>query len=780
MKKIFTTYGKLCKLPLGWSLWGFLFFLIFATACTNDVAEVNTSQQQEQYVTVRMNVPGMQTSISRAADGEIESVTALAFNESKELLEVETIRTFTNKTNNSGTFSLTVPNGTTTIHFLANLPNGYDLKGVNEESDLCNLTSNDYGNTRYWGMTDYNGETELNGVVLYRDMARIKVVPVEDYYTEDQIIIAGLLNPNNTGKIVPYNYKDGFNFNLSTNDYYTLPDSVKQNVVYEGTYPNPLYVFEHDNPPTGEGLYVICKIAGYYYKIALLDNEGKPYDIIRNHEYTIYVSDLDVGETSYDKAKSADPINPPVVDNEIEEVTLTVNLTTASLYYDSDNTQQITVTVPYDVTLNQLTITPSVDCFTITSPSGQMSANNGVYTYAPNGGVAGLVTFTITPKSGYDFTNVSSSALTFSGSGDNMNVTGAQTDVTLTKKPVEVVFAVNPTNATINMDNDESSTTLTLTKPSTMKKLRIRMSDANAFNITGNNLYPWYENNNSDYCLDGIESESLEFTITLKDGFTTEGQYTITFYDYNNESNFVQSTVTIINTSNEEPEESTMSLTPETSTINLDSNGEKSKILTLFKPADVTAIKINHAGKFNVEVLDLNGYGSSSDDNNLYLNGSALENDAIDIQLKFTPKDGVAAGSYSITISEQNDDANSVSATITLANLGTGTEIWNEGKTLIDGDDAGGISLSYEQISQYAGWTMTIVLTTEGSDWKQIIVEKLSERGTHVLEVSGNTLNTSYSFTIPSTSELNNDGLIIFGRGGITVTNIYVEETDAS
>jgi len=665
MKKIFTTYGKLYKLPLGWSLWGFLFFLIFATACTNDVAEVNTSQQQEQYVTVRMNVPGMQTSISRAADGEIESVTALAFNESKELLEVETIRTFTNKTNNSGTFSLTVPNGTTTIHFLANLPNGYDLTGVNEESDLCNLTSNDYGNTRYWGMTDYNGETELNGVVLYRDMARIKVVPVEDYYTEDQIIIAGLLNPNNSGKIVPY--KNGFNFNLSTNDYYTLPDSVGQNVVYEGTYPNPLYVFEHDNPPTGEGLYVICKIAGYYYKIALLDNEGKPYDIIRNHEYTIYVSDLDVGEISYDAAKSADPINPPVVDNEIEEVSLTANPTTASLYYDSDNTQQITVTVPYDVTLNQLTITPSVDCFTITPATGELTGPiDGVYNYAPDGGVTGSVTFTITPMSGYDFTNVSSSTLTFSGSGDNMNVTGVQTDVTLTKKP------------------------------------------------------------------------------------------------------------------NEEPEESTMSLTPETSTINLDSNGEKSKILTLSKPADVTAIKINHAGKFNVEVLDLNGYGSSSDDNNLYLNGTALSNGSIDIQLKFTPKDGVAAGIYSITISEQNDDANSVSATITLANLGTGTEIWNEGKTLIDGSDAGGISLSYEQISQYAGWTMTIVLTTEGSDWKQIIVEKLSERGNPMLQVSGNTLNTSYSFTIPSTSELNDNGLVIYGQGGITVTNIYVEETDAS
>lgn len=667
MKKIFTTYGKLCKLPLGWSLWGFLFFLIFATACTNDVAEVNTSQQQEQYVTVRMNVPGMQTSISRAADGEIESVTSLAFNESKELLEVETITTITNTNENggyNGTFTLTVPNGTTTIHFLANLPNVYDLTGVNEESDLCNLTSNDYGNTRYWGMTDYNGETELNNVVLYRDMARIKVVPVEDYYTEDQIIIAGLLNPNNSGKIVPY--KNGFNFNLSTNDYYTLPANVEQNEVYEGTYSNPLYVFEHDNPPTGEGLYVICKIAGYYYKIALLDNEGKPYDIIRNHEYTIYISDLDVGETSYDAAKSADPINPPVVDNEIEEVTLTVNPTTASLYYDSDNTQQITVTVPYDVTLNQLTITPSVDCFTITSPSGQMSANNGVYTYAPNGGVTGSVTFTITPKSGYDFTNVSSSALTFSGSGDNMNVTGVQTDVTLTKKP------------------------------------------------------------------------------------------------------------------NEEPEESIMSLTPETSTINLDSNGEKSKILTLSKPADVTAIKINHAGKFNVEVLNLNGYGSSSDDNNLYLNGNALSTGSIDIQLKFTPKDGVAAGSYSIIISDQNDGANSVSATITLANLGTGTEIWSGNKTLgTSGSENETIRLSYEEISNYEGWTMTIVLTTEGSDWKQLQV-KSSDYNTMIYQNSGDSIENSHSFTIPSISELNNNGLVIFGQGGITVTNIYVEETDAS
>ncbi|MBO5382377.1 MAG: hypothetical protein J6A40_09895 [Bacteroides sp.] len=143
-----------------------------------------------------------------------------------------------------------------------------------------------------------------------------------------------------------------------------------------------------------------------------------------------------------------------------EDVALTVNHTTASLYYDSDNTQEITVTVPVGKTLTELTITPSVDCFTITSPSGEMTATNGVYNYAPNGGVTDPVTFTIAPKSGYDFTNVSSSTLTFGGTGVDMNVSTAQTVVTLSAMPT-VTFS--PTeDQTIYLGGDPLTVTMTV------------------------------------------------------------------------------------------------------------------------------------------------------------------------------------------------------------------------------------------------------------------------------------------------------------------------------
>lgn len=440
MKKIFTTYGKLCKLPLGWSLWGLLFFLIFAIACTNDVAEVNTSQQQEQYVTVRMNVPGMQTSISRAAEDNITSITALSYDSNNKLTKKVSA---TNLNTENRTFNITVPNGTKNIHFLAN--NTVSLPEIGTDvSALTSLTTSDYNNLVYWGMaTTSDGNTNPLSVTLYRNLAKISIKPSEaadafNDYTQEQLIIMGLMNANRNGKLIPYNDGSFYsNQNGTAPDYLTLPDNPnpldKTPVGNNGAgYGYSLYVLEHDNPKDWDtGLYVICEIGGAYYKVALVGEDGEPYDIIRNHEYIIYVSDVDdyAYDTDYRAEIYSDAFDKKPINLDVEEVVLqnvTFTYTNKTLYLkDSSGNSaptslDVTVNVPYGYSLSQLNIT--ANGFTIKQNSNTV----GTDTY--NGYTGGTTTFTFTP------TSTESKTITFSGSGSYLMVPDTTINVTIEEK----------------------------------------------------------------------------------------------------------------------------------------------------------------------------------------------------------------------------------------------------------------------------------------------------------------------------------------------------------
>ena len=154
-----------------------MLLMIFIMACTEGVVEVNNLTRPGQYVSVRMNIPGMAATATRAADGVIESVTALSFNSEGTRLGVNSVSNIENLNADggyNGTFNLSVPDGTTIIHFLANLPNGYNLKSVTKLSDLTTLTTDDK-NLTYWGVAEYTGSSLF--VDLYRNMAMIAISP---------------------------------------------------------------------------------------------------------------------------------------------------------------------------------------------------------------------------------------------------------------------------------------------------------------------------------------------------------------------------------------------------------------------------------------------------------------------------------------------------------------------------------------------------------------------------------------------------------------------------
>ena len=282
-----------------------MLLMIFIMACTEEAVEVNNLSRQEQHVTVRMQVPGMTATTTRAADdGAITSITALAFGSEGNLLGTSGATDISNVNADggyNGTFTLSVPDGTKTIHFLANLPNDVNIPQSGSQTEvLTSLTTTDTSNLIYWGVAEYTGSNLF--VDLYRNMAMIAIAPAVvdtefNEFEENELFIAGLYNANQSGTLVPY--KEAFNFDLDENDYYTLPEPLdKSNVKYNEPYSASTYVFEHENTRR-EPLCAICKIGESFYKVALVDDRtGEPYDIIRNHKYIIYVSDVDDYQTS--------------------------------------------------------------------------------------------------------------------------------------------------------------------------------------------------------------------------------------------------------------------------------------------------------------------------------------------------------------------------------------------------------------------------------------------------------------------------------------------------
>ncbi len=342
-----------------------MLLLLMLVACTEDAAEVNNLVRQDEYVSVRMQVPGMKAAATRAeAEDNVTSVWALTYHEGvlKTKTEVTTAASTLNPaTSTTGTFNIPRPASGDVIHFLANVPSDVTLPDVgSEESALSGLTTENFSSLSYWGKATYTSDESID-VILYRNMAKVEIAAGKDCtFPEDRLFIAGLVKPIEKGTLVPY--QDGFNFDLNEHDYYTLPSDLSEpadrtnNQLPE--HVKSLYLFEHDNLGTANGLYIICEIDEEFYKVALIDENGDPYPIIRNHRYVIYVNDLDYGADSFDAAAASDPVN--FVVREYKDVTLTLASEASTLYYNSTSDEAVTVTVGG--------INSAVETLTLTAP----------------------------------------------------------------------------------------------------------------------------------------------------------------------------------------------------------------------------------------------------------------------------------------------------------------------------------------------------------------------------------------------------------------------------
>lgn len=310
-------------------------------------------------LTINTNVPGLKVTRSVDINGEaIATLWVLAFNENGNM----TSRVLATQTNNvqginggAGTFSAKVPASTRILHFLANvnMDNFSDQENIGRhENEVVAPLVSSSGNLVYWGRREFASEVELtnfaenslsNPVLLYRNQALIQynLQPA----TGVTLIVDGwaICNQYAYGTVSPFDASaegvEGdtpYHFNLSTYDYVTtLPEAyrIKQRDDDEvatafSESGDPRYIFENVNAEDDQ-VYVIMKIqkdgGGWkWYKIMIIDDEKNPYQIIRNHKYTVNITNINeaYGVSSFEAAKTATPANNPwiTISDEIPEV----------------------------------------------------------------------------------------------------------------------------------------------------------------------------------------------------------------------------------------------------------------------------------------------------------------------------------------------------------------------------------------------------------------------------------------------------------------------------
>lgn len=379
----------------GWLIKTFLLLLLLFVACgePDDMFGTIHGDDEEIELTINTLLPDGGISTRTAPAENITSITALAFDRNHELIKVQTSEVVQSTTSNTtGTFKVTVPQRTRRIHFIAK-----------NNGEFTEITESDYGKTdvgllvnrissiqnsqdadgisnalHYWQMLDFDSAEDLKDLSdelqaldkktddgyqlpLIRNMAKI-TLNLQEGMTGH---IAGILNYNTTGTIVPY-LKDGNNytFKYQNTTNHELPSTfvITSDVSDCSELGTVHYLFE-EYDDVGDLIYVMCYIdndgdsgneAGHFYKVALVKPEftgveDKYYYVIRNQAYNInIVGKLDValGKTNYsDAVQNAKPIN----DNAIEQVHL--DFEPDEVYMYIGETGNVTVKIPSGLTL---------------------------------------------------------------------------------------------------------------------------------------------------------------------------------------------------------------------------------------------------------------------------------------------------------------------------------------------------------------------------------------------------------------------------------------------
>ena len=458
--------------------------------------------EEEVELTIQTEVSGMKGSTRAPMEitEEISTIVAIAFDGSGALIK-KVDATLTPTNDYQGTLKIKVPKRTQTIHFLGNYTKNDIEESITSLETLNNFTTTDattMPTMRYWGKAEYNGGNNLS-VTLYRNMAKL-TLKKGDGFTANSCYIAGFVNRNLSGTIVPSGYAVG--------DTPTIPNGVTTHTyTADNSLGNVYYLFEHANVENSNPLYVIIEVAAKYYKVAFAAGD-EYFPIIRNHEYTITIDGIDAmyAENDYtDAVNSQYPINDLVITN----VPMTVTPPNpAEVQNESGLTFTVTVTIPEGIT--ELNV-PTHDAFDITPPNS-LTPQNGKYAITE-----GNYEFTFTVKPDVE---AGDKTISFSGRGKYKSATGSA-NIGLYDN-VQLTVAADP--ATI-YNTAESTRNVTVSVPQGITTLTIPDATTAEFIVSSTDVT--LNNNSCD--VSSKQGQSITFTLALRTDGNVGDKKTVTF-----------------------------------------------------------------------------------------------------------------------------------------------------------------------------------------------------------------------------------------------------------
>ena len=294
--------------------------MAMTTSCLKeDILPENTSKDGYITLDLKISVPDMSLVSTKAVDpdgGGVQNITLFCFDQYG--LFVSTLSADVTPASSgislTGTFKAEVPEHVKTVHLVGNQNLSYFAEGNytgKSEVEVMSSLQASAGRMIYWACRSVSELQPGTTVQLLRNQARFTVKVDENVnFVENGWVVT---NTSAFGTVAPYN--GGFVAPTVDNPFVTLPeDQTRLKSYYDVRVIDTEYYFEtentHENPVD-----IIIKGAKrgeeeLYYRVSLLDSEGEPVHIMRNHDYQInIVGDLSYGQKTFSEALNASATN---------------------------------------------------------------------------------------------------------------------------------------------------------------------------------------------------------------------------------------------------------------------------------------------------------------------------------------------------------------------------------------------------------------------------------------------------------------------------------------
>lgn len=277
----------------------------------------------------------------------------------------------------NGSFKAEVSEETRIVHVVANYDNwsSFDDKAF-VEKDEKELMPALYGSKMvFWGRSEVSSLASPLSVTLFRNQAKVTVQNETDNFTVTGYALANIVSTGTVAPFIPNMEPNPF---AIQDDITTLPLGTLSRTDQSDTDCNleDKYMFENPNYYENQSFLIIKGRlkdgSELYYKIQFLDNNKRPYTIVRNFQYKVIIKSFSEdakGSNSFEDAKKAEVSNniyadifkdsPSISDSDNNRLTVsnlnflytqggTLNVTTHYTENEVPNDKEISVSIQED------------------------------------------------------------------------------------------------------------------------------------------------------------------------------------------------------------------------------------------------------------------------------------------------------------------------------------------------------------------------------------------------------------------------------------------------